>query len=59
MVRPTKNPADGHPRGFWNDTHAFVVGSPITPGDTITFQKDSENSADFYYIDVADLEPWL
>lgn len=51
-----KNPADGNPRGFWNDTHAFVTGAPIAPGDTITFQKDAANAASFYYIDVVDLE---
>ena len=51
-----KNPADGNPRGFWNDTHAFIVGAPVAPGDTITFRKDSSNTAAFYYIDVVDLE---
>lgn len=51
-----KNPADGHPRGFWNDTHAFVSGAPIAPGDTFRFQMDSSNSAAFYYIDVVDAE---
>ena len=51
-----KNPADGDPRDFWNDTHAFVTGAAIAPGSTIRFQKDSANSAAFYYIDVVDLE---
>lgn len=51
-----KNPADGDPRGFWNDTHAFVTGAAIASGSTIRFQKDSSNSASFYYIDVVDLE---
>ncbi|HEY4417456.1 MAG TPA: carbohydrate-binding protein [Verrucomicrobiae bacterium] len=51
-----KNPADGHPRGFWNDTHAFINGAAITPGDTFTLQKDAANSAAFYNIDVVDLE---
>ena len=51
-----KNPADGDPRGFWNDTHAFVTGAAIVPGSTIRFQKDSSNTASFYYIDVVDLE---
>ena len=51
-----KNPLDGNPRGFWNDTRAFIMGAAVAPGDTIRFQKDSENSASFYYIDVADLE---
>jgi fibronectin type 3 domain-containing protein len=51
-----KNPADGNPRGFWNDTHAFITGAAVAPGDTISFQKDSANTAAFYYIDVVDLE---
>src|SRR6266446_60740 len=51
-----KNPADGDPRGFWNDTHAFITGEAVAPGDTIRFQKDSTNTAAFYYLDVVDLE---
>lgn len=51
-----KNPADGDPRGFWNDTHAFITGAAVAPGDTITFQEDSTNTAAFYYLDVVDLE---
>jgi len=51
-----KNPADGDARGFWNDTHAFISGAAVAPGDTITLQKDATNSAAFYYIDVVDLE---
>src|SRR6267154_3969491 len=51
-----KNPMDGNPRGFWNDTHAFIVGASVAPGDTIRFQKDSANTATFYYIDVIDVE---
>jgi len=51
-----KNPADGDPRDFWNDTHAFITGSAIAPGNTFRFQKDSGNTATFYYIDVVDVE---
>ncbi len=51
-----KNPADGNPRGFWNDTHAFISNAPVVPGDTITLQKDAANTAAFYYIDVVDME---
>ena len=29
-----KNPADGNPRGFWNDTHAFITGAAVAAGDT-------------------------
>jgi hypothetical protein len=51
-----KNPADGDPRDFWNDTHYFITGAAVANGSTITFQKDSTNNATFYYIDVVDLE---
>ncbi|HEV7926512.1 MAG TPA: LamG-like jellyroll fold domain-containing protein, partial [Verrucomicrobiae bacterium] len=51
-----KNPADGDPRGFWNDTHEFISGSAVAPGQTLGFQMDSSNTAAFYYIDVVDLE---
>ncbi len=51
-----KNPADGHPRGFWNDSHAFITGAAIAPGDRIRFEMDSTNTATFYYLDVVDLE---
>lgn len=51
-----KNPADGDPRDFWNDTHAFITGAPVAPGHTIRFQMDSSNTAAFYYLDVVDLE---
>jgi Carbohydrate binding module (family 6)/Chitobiase/beta-hexosaminidase C-terminal domain len=51
-----KNPSAGRPRFFWNDTHAFVTGAPIAPGSTFRFQKDSANSAAFYYVDVVDVE---
>ena len=52
----TQNPADGDPVNFWDDTHAFITGSPVPPGGTITLQEDSANSAGFYDIDVVDLE---
>jgi hypothetical protein len=51
-----KNPADGDPRGFWNDTHAFIAGAALAPGSTFRFQMDSSNIAAFYYLDVVDLE---
>jgi Concanavalin A-like lectin/glucanases superfamily/Fibronectin type III domain len=51
-----KNPADGDPRDFWNDTHAFIAGNALAPGDTIRLQMDASNTAAFYYIDVIDLE---
>jgi hypothetical protein len=51
-----KNPADGDPRDFWNDTHAFITGATVSPGQTIRIQMDSTNTAAFYYVDCIDLE---
>lgn len=51
-----QNPADGDPRVFFDDVHAFVVGAPVAPGDTIRLQKDAANTASFYDVDVIDVE---
>jgi hypothetical protein len=51
-----QNPADGDPRVFFDDVHAFIVGAPVAPGDTIRLQKDAANTASFYDIDVVDVE---
>jgi hypothetical protein len=51
-----QNPADGDPKNFYDDTHTFLTGAALAPGDTLRLQKDSANSANFYYIDVIDLE---
>lgn len=53
---PSQNPADGHPRIFFDDTHAFISGAPVTAGQTIRLQKSAANTASFYYIDVVDFE---
>jgi len=51
-----KNPADGDPRDFWDDTHALLTGAPVAPGSTFRFQMDASNTAAFYYVDVVDVE---
>ena len=51
-----QNPADGDPRVFFDESHTFVSGAAIAPGDTITLKKDSSNTAAFYDIDVIDVE---
>jgi hypothetical protein len=51
-----QNPADGNPRVFFDDVHAFISGAPVAPGDTIALQKDAANAAAFYDVDVVDLE---
>lgn len=51
-----QNPADGDPRVFFDEVHAFITGAAVAPGDTLRLQKDSTNSAAFYDIDVVDVE---
>ncbi len=51
-----KNPADGSPRVFFDESHTFVTGAPIAPGSTFTLQKDASNSASFYDLDAIDVE---
>jgi hypothetical protein len=50
-----ENPADGDPRDFWDEFHAFVTGTPIPAGATFSLQKDSANSASFYWINSIDV----
>ena len=51
-----QNPADGDPRVFFDEAQTFITGAAINPGSTFKLQKDSSNSAAFYYIDVIDVE---
>jgi len=51
-----QNPADGDPHVFFDEAHTFITGAPIAPGSTFALQKDASNSANFYYIDVVDVE---
>ena len=50
-----QNPADGSPRDFWDEFHAFVTGTPIPPGATFGLQEDSSNTAGSYWINSIDL----
>src|ERR1700723_3024030 len=50
-----ENPADGDPRDFWDEFHAFVTGAAIPAGATFSLQKDSTNTAQFYWINSIDL----
>jgi hypothetical protein len=52
---PDQNASDGDPRDFWDDFNAFVTGTPIAPGSTISLVKDSTNTASFYWINSIDL----
>ncbi|MFJ4844522.1 carbohydrate-binding protein [Streptomyces sp. NPDC088733] len=51
-----QNPADGSPRVFWDESHAFVTGAPIPAGATFSLRKDAANSASFYDVDSVDVE---
>jgi hypothetical protein len=50
-----QDPAVGDPRDFWDEFHAFVSGTPIPAGATLTLRKDAANKASFYWINSVDL----
>ena len=50
-----ENPADGDPRNFWDEFHAFVTGAAIPAGATFSLEKDSSNTASFYWVNSIDL----
>lgn len=54
--RWNNNTPNSSPRRFYDEARAFITGTPIAPGSTITLKKDIENTASFYYIDLIDLE---
>lgn len=47
--------ANATPHVFWDETRAFVTGG-VQAGDTLRFQKDADDIAAFYRIDLVDLE---
>jgi parallel beta-helix repeat protein len=51
-----QNPADGNPRVFFDEARTFVTGAAIAAGSTFSLQKDAANTAQFYDIDVVDVE---
>ncbi|WP_246143796.1 glycosyl hydrolase family 28-related protein [Actinacidiphila oryziradicis] len=51
-----QNPADGNPRVFYDESHAFVTGTPIAPGSTFSLRKSSSSTAAYYDVDVIDVE---
>jgi hypothetical protein len=52
----SQDPSDGDPRTFFDDTHAFIQGAALAPGDTLRIAKSATDTAAFYYVDVIDLE---
>jgi len=50
----TNNPAASPPRNFYDEVR--LPGVPINAGDTVRLQKDAEDAAAYYTIDLVDLE---
>jgi hypothetical protein len=50
----SNNPADGNPHHFYDDARALIANVPA--GGTVTVQKDADDSADYYVVDLIDLE---
>lgn len=51
----SNDPAAGTPHVFWDDTR-FLIEGGLKAGDTLRLQKDEGDRADFYRIDLVDLE---
>lgn len=49
------NTPTAFPHVFWDETRLFITGS-VQAGDTIRLQKDAQDTAAFYRIDLIDLE---
>jgi len=50
------DPVAGTPKRFYDMQRAFISGAAVTPGSTIMLRKDATNSADYYRIDLIQLE---
>ncbi|HEX3851059.1 MAG TPA: glycosyl hydrolase family 28-related protein, partial [Polyangiaceae bacterium] len=50
----SNNPADGNAHHFYDETHAIVGDIPV--GATVAVQKDADDSAAYYVVDLIDLE---
>jgi parallel beta-helix repeat protein len=51
----SQDPTVGDPWDFWDDFHATVSGAAIPAGATFSLQKDSANTASFYWVNSIDL----
>lgn len=51
----SNNPQDGRPHLFWNDTRVFL-DEPWTAGDVLRLQKDVDDKAEYYGLDLIDTE---
>jgi hypothetical protein len=54
-ISPSSNdPAVGNPRHYYDESHALI--GDIAAGQTVTLQKDGDDTAAYYVIDLIDLE---
>ncbi|HEY2514998.1 MAG TPA: glycosyl hydrolase family 28-related protein, partial [Polyangiaceae bacterium] len=51
----TNTPSDGYARHFYDEARV-VLPSAVPAGATVTLQRDSQDGADYYVIDLVDLE---
>lgn len=52
----SQDPSIGNPHLFFDEIAVKIIGAAVAPGSTIKLQKDSSNTATFYYIDCVDVE---
>ena len=45
-----------YPHVFFDEMHTWIEGDPIIPGSTLMLKQDASNTAEFYDIDLIDLE---
>jgi hypothetical protein len=50
------DPAAGTPKRFYDMQRAFISGAAVAPGSTIMLRKDATDTADYYRIDLIQLE---
>jgi hypothetical protein len=50
------DPAAGTPKRFYDMQRAFIAGAAVASGSTIMLKKDATNTADYYRIDLIQLE---
>ena len=52
----SNDPAAGQAHVFWDETRVVLGGGGLKPGDSIRLQKDAQDTAAYYRIDLVDLE---
>jgi hypothetical protein len=51
----SNSPSKGAPHVFWDEARAFVTGG-LKAGDVLSLRKDAGDSAEYYRVDLVDLE---